>query len=87
MPNSKQADKRLRQDERRRQHNRTLASAMKTAVKKVLKAETAEEAQAALPQAMSRVDKAAKSRVIHPNAADRKKAQLVRAAAAAAPAK
>ena len=54
---------------------------MKTAVKKVMQAETPEAAAAALPEAVKRVDKAAKRNIIHANAAARKKSQLARAAA------
>ena len=40
-----------------------------------------EAAAAALPEAVKRVDKAAKRNIIHANAAARKKSQLARAAA------
>ena len=76
MPNSKQAKKRVRQDEEKRQQNKTVKTAMRTAMKKVLKAETAEAAAAALPIAMKRVDKAAKHKIIHANAAARYKSRL-----------
>ena len=82
MPNSKQAIKRMVTDEKRRAANRILASTMKSAVKKVVNAEDAATAQAALPMAMKRIDKAAKSNVIHNNTASRKKAQLAKAIAA-----
>ena len=82
MPNSKQAKKRVRQDEELRQQNKTVKSAMRTAMKKVLNAESAEAAAAALPTAMKRVDKAAKRNVIHANAAARHKSRLGRAASA-----
>jgi len=81
MPHSKQAKKRLRQDEERRVHNRALATRMKTEMKKVLAAVDAKDldaAEKAMPEAMKRIDKAAKSRVIHPNNADRKKSRLAR---------
>ena len=42
---------------------------MRTAVKKVVQAPTTEAATAALPEAMKRLDKAAKQHVIHPNTA------------------
>ena len=80
MPNSKQAAKRMRQNEARRQHNKTIRSTMRSAIKKVLDAESPEEAQKHLPLAMKRVDKAAKRSVIHENTAARKKSQLSRAA-------
>lgn len=81
MPNNKQAKKRMRQDEDRRQHNKSKRTAMRTAIKKVLQAQSPEAANAALPTAMKRIDKAAKSNVIHANAAARYKARLAKAAA------
>ncbi len=78
MPNTKQAKKRMRQDEKARLANKVKRSAMKTAIKKVLKAEDAESARAALPEAMKRIDKCAKKNIIHANAAARKKSQLDR---------
>ena len=82
MPNNKQAKKRVRQDEVRRQHNKVKKTSMRTAIKKVLQADSAEAAEEALPTAMKRIDKAAKANVIHDNAAARYKARLSRAIAA-----
>lgn len=82
MPNNAQAKKRVRQDERRRQHNKTIKTSMRTSIKRVLNADDADAAQAALPQAMKRIDKAAKSNVIHDNAAARYKSRLARSIAA-----
>ncbi len=81
MPNTKQAKKRVLQTEKRRESNKRATSAMRTAVKKVLQAPTAEEAQAGLPEAMKKIDKAAKHKIIHKNTAARKKSRLARAAA------
>jgi small subunit ribosomal protein S20 len=78
MPNSKQSIKRMKTDEKRRVMNKTLATSMKTAVKKVMTAEDAASAAEALPIAMKRIDKAAKANVIHDNTAARKKAQLAK---------
>jgi len=78
MPNSKQAIKRMKTDDKRRIANKMLATSMKTAVKRVLSAEDAATASAALPSAMKRIDKAAKAHVIHENTAARKKAQLAK---------
>lgn len=80
MPNNKQAAKRLRQNETRRQDNKMVSSRMRTAVKKVLQADTPEAAAANLSDAIKRVDKAAKKNILHANAAARKKSQLNRAA-------
>ncbi len=78
MPNSKQSIKRMKTDEKRRMLNKTLATQMKTAVKKVVSSEDAATAAAALPIAMKKIDKAAKANVIHDNTAARKKAQLAK---------
>jgi len=78
MPNSKQAKKRMVTDERRRLENKALRSRMKTAIKVVHQAETAEAAQKALPEAVKRVDKCAKKNIIHDNAAARTKARLAK---------
>jgi len=62
--------------------NKVVRTSMRSAVKKVLRAETAEEAGAAMPAAMKRIDKAAKTNVIHANAAARYKSRLARNIAA-----
>ena len=82
MTHSKQAAKRVRQTEKRREQNRTILSATKTAVKNVRSAPTKQEAMALMPTAVKRLDKAARTRVIHPNTAARLKSRLARAAAA-----
>jgi len=82
MANSKQAEKRIRQNEKARERNKRMRTSMRTAVKSVLRAQTPEEAQKNLPAAMKKVDKAAKTGVIHANTAARKKGQLARAVAA-----
>jgi small subunit ribosomal protein S20 len=79
MPNSKQASKRLGQNAKRRDANKGVRSAMRSAVKRVTEAETAEEAKAKLPEAVRRVDKAAQNNIIHGNAAARAKRQLANA--------
>jgi small subunit ribosomal protein S20 len=73
MPNTKQAKKRVRQDEIQRLRNKTIKSRMRTAVKHVLQADDSAKAAEALPEAMRRIDKAAKTNVIHDNAAARYK--------------
>ena len=78
MPNNKQAKKRVRQNEKRRVENKVTRTTMRTAMKKVLGADTKSEAEANLPMAMKRIDKAAKHHVIHDNAAARYKNRLAR---------
>ncbi len=81
MPHSKQAKKRMRQSEERRVQNKAVRTRMKSAVKGVLSATTAEQARAALPEAMKRIDKAAKTHAIHKNAAARYKSRISRTVA------
>lgn len=80
MPNTKQAAKRLRQSEDRRLRNKVDKSSMRTAVRKVLDADSKEAAQAALPGAMKKIDKAAKKHILHDNTAARLKSRVARAA-------
>ena len=82
MAHSKQAKKRILQNERRRLLNKSNGSMMRTAFKKLMaavKAGDKDAARVALPYALSRIDKAAKKNVIHDNAAARKKSQAMRA--------
>lgn len=81
MPNNKQAEKRVRQNEKRRQANKVVRSSMRTAIKQVLQAESPEQATEKLPTAMKQIDKAAKRNILHPNAASRQKSRLHRAIA------
>ena len=79
MPHTKSAKKALRQDEKRRDRNRAVKKALRTQLKKfatVLKDGTAEQKQAEFVACVKKLDKAAVRRVIHPNAAARKKSQL-----------
>ncbi len=81
MPNSKQAKKRNRQDERRRVMNKSRRSTMNTEIKKMFAAVTAGDvakAKELLSSAMSKIDRAAKQNVIHRNTAARRKALLSR---------
>lgn len=79
MPNIASAKKRARQNEKRRRKNQAQKSAMRTQEKKVraLVAEKKlEEAQKASQKLVSLVDKAAKTNLIHKNAAARKKSRI-----------
>lgn len=94
MAHSKSALKRWRQNERRRERNKPVRTAARTAARTahaVIATGTADEAQAAIREAAGILDRAAKRRVIHPNAASRHKSRLMRqfnrvAGAAALPA-
>ncbi|MHC4377519.1 MAG: 30S ribosomal protein S20 [Planctomycetota bacterium] len=76
MPNSKQALKRLVTDEKRRLHNKTIRTSMRSAMKGVLSASDKEAGKEALSEATKRIDKAAKRHIIHANAAARYKSRL-----------
>jgi small subunit ribosomal protein S20 len=81
MPHSNQAKKRLRQDKKKRMENRSRKSSMNTHIKKVLKAVQdgdKEKADAMLPLAMKKIDKAAKRNVIHKNQASRRIGKLTK---------
>jgi small subunit ribosomal protein S20 len=79
MANIKSQEKRNRQNETRRSHNKTIKSDLKTAVKKVEQAAAAgEPIDDLFRQAQKRIDKAAQKGIIHPRAAARKKARLSR---------
>jgi small subunit ribosomal protein S20 len=78
MPSSKQAKKRVLTDDRRRLANKAKNSAMKSAIKKVMDAETKDAATAALPNAVKMIDRCAKHNIVHANAAARRKSNLDR---------
>ena len=82
MANSAQARKRARQAEETRQHNASLKSSLRTAVKKVRKAiaagdKTAATAQLQASQAV--IDRIADKKIMHKNTASRTKSRLAQA--------
>ena len=79
MANSAQARKRARQAEKRRQHNAARRSMMRTYVKKAsstIDAGDPEAARAAVVQAESMLDRAARKGLLHRNNAARQKSRL-----------
>lgn len=83
MPNNKAAEKRMRQEQRRRAFNRSTKSVVKTAITKARQANAApaltkEDAAEAVREAISELDKAAKKGVIHKNNAARRKSRLMK---------
>lgn len=81
MPHTKSAKKALRQDAKRRDRNRVAKKAIKSQIKKFMAAlseGTPETKQAEFIACIKKLDKAGARRVIHPNAAARKKSQLAR---------
>lgn len=90
MPHTKSAKKALRKTAKRREHNREVKKALKLQLKKyaaALKTGTVEQAQVEYNLVAKKLDKAAKTRVIHPNNASRRKSRLaIRLNAKASPA-
>lgn len=81
MPHNKQAAKRVRTSTKTKLANKDRRSAMKTQIKKVEKAIETKDSGTAAKEfliAQQRLDKASKSRVIHPNAAARRKSRLAK---------
>lgn len=78
MANSAQARKRARQAHKRELHNASLRSAVRTAIKKVLKLIQSDKpkAQTEMQKATSLIDRVAKQNVIHKNKAARLKSRL-----------
>ncbi|AUT03674.1 30S ribosomal protein S20 [Nostoc sp. CENA543] len=86
MANTKSALKRAKIAERNRLRNKTYKSAVKTLMKKYLEAvqvytanptpELQEQVQTRLSEAYSKIDKAVKRGVLHPNNGARKKSRL-----------
>jgi small subunit ribosomal protein S20 len=82
MAHSKQARKRIRQNEKNRVANKAKMSAIKTGLKAVMAAVQAGDkakAQVLAVKACKTIDKAAKTSVIHKNNAARHKSQVMRA--------
>ena len=80
MPNNPAAEKRMRQEQKRRLHNRSIKSLVKTQITKARQAINGEDAnsEAAVRAAVSELDRAAKKGVIHRNNAARRKSRLMK---------
>ncbi len=79
MANIASARKRAKQAEVNRKHNASMRSALRTSIKKVLKAVAAEDktgAEAAYKEAVPTIDKAVNKGLIHRNKAARHKSRL-----------
>lgn len=82
MANTKSAEKRIRQNEARRQRNRVYRSKMRTAIKRLRAAidgGDAEKAQELLPKTIKIIDVTSQKKVVHDNAAARYKSRLTQA--------
>lgn len=81
MPHSRNAKKSMRQDRKRRLHNREVKKGIKTQIKAVLdvaKSGTVDDLKKEFILAAKKLDKAAAKRVVHRNMAARKKSQLAK---------
>ena len=76
MANHKSSVKRIRQTEARRLRNRTVAKAMRAAVRKLRATSDKETAVSMLPGVQKMLDKLAKVNVIHKNKASNLKSKL-----------
>ena len=79
MANSPQAKKRARQAEKRRNHNASLRSLVRTVIKKVIAAIDAGDAaaaKAAYDEAVPVIDRMADKGILHKNKAARHKSRL-----------
>ena len=78
MSRNKSAIKRTRQNIKRNEHNRNRRSKMRTLIKKVFDTSDKAQAEAALKEATSFIDRMSVKGVVHKNNAARKKAQLTK---------
>ncbi|ERP32105.1 30S ribosomal protein S20 [Chitinivibrio alkaliphilus] len=81
MPQHKSCKKRMKVSAKARVRNRAVRSEVKTAAKRVKRAESVEDAKRALVTAYSVLDKAVKRNVIHRNKANTQKSKLSKAVA------
>lgn len=80
MAHSKSAEKRIRVSERRRQRNRVYRSSSRTLVRRAeaaIQSGDAEQANAAVLNAVSMLDRSAAKGIIHKNNAARRKSRLM----------
>lgn len=76
MANHKSALKRIRQNEKRRVHNKYYAKTTRNAIKELRSQTDKEEAVKSYPSVASMIDKLAKKNIIHKNKAANLKSKL-----------
>ncbi len=76
MANHKSSLKRIRQEEKRRLHNRYYGKTMRNAVRKLRATTEKSEAASLLPKVVKMLDKLAKTNIIHKNKASNLKSKL-----------
>lgn len=78
MANHKSAKKRMRQDAKKRLHNRFYKKTTRTAIKKLREIEEKADAESFLPKVISLIDRLAKKNQIHKNKASNLKGKLTK---------
>jgi len=76
MPNHKSCEKRLRQEKKRSARNHYVKSTINTLAKKIRSGISIEEKQGLLSEIYSKLDVAAKKKIIHKRTASRRKARI-----------
>jgi small subunit ribosomal protein S20 len=79
MPQHKSAKKRVRQNEKRRLHNKEMHSRVRTKIKKLEHMEDPEAAEAMLNEVKAELDRLASKGIIHKNKAANTKSRLEKA--------
>ncbi len=76
MPTHKSAEKRVRQNQKRKVHNKYYAKTTRNAIKKLRNTTDKQEAEQNLPKVTAMIDKLAKKNIIHKNKAANIKSKL-----------
>ncbi|MFW6257445.1 MAG: 30S ribosomal protein S20 [Prolixibacteraceae bacterium] len=76
MANHKSALKRIRQNQKKREHNKYYAKTTRNAIKDLRNTNDKEEAVKMFPEVASKIDKLAKKNIIHKNKAGNLKSKL-----------
>ncbi|MBO4572014.1 MAG: 30S ribosomal protein S20 [Bacteroidales bacterium] len=76
MANHASADKRNRQSEKRREHNRYYAKTTRNAIRALRNTTDKAAAEASMPKVFAMIDKLAKSNIIHKNKASNLKSGI-----------
>ncbi|NJN78967.1 MAG: 30S ribosomal protein S20 [Saprospiraceae bacterium] len=78
MAHHKSAKKRIRQDEKKRLHNRYYKKSARTAIQKLREMTEKSEAESFLPKVITMIDKLAKTNTWHDNKASNLKGKLTK---------
>lgn len=78
MAHHKSAKKRIRQDEKKRLHNRYYKKSARTAIQKLREMTEKSEAESFLPKVITMIDKLAKKNTWHDNKASNLKSKLTK---------